>query len=90
MIRKIVCIILTILIVSVCFTGCAQLIDKGKRVEDMQQEEFSFIVVEHGPHYNIVYHVQTGVMYVMSGNNGYESFTLLVNEDGSPMIWKER
>lgn len=39
--------------------------------------------------YTIVYHKNTKVMYAVS-TGGYNSgtFTLLVNPDGSPMIWE--
>lgn len=36
--------------------------------------------------YDIVYHRDTKVMYVISRNN---TFTLLVNPDGTPMLYNE-
>lgn len=47
-----------------------------------------FETVFSGAAYNIVYHEQTKVMYVMSkGRYNYGTFTLLVNADGTPMVW---
>lgn len=42
-----------------------------------------FIEIERGITYKIVYHSDTKVMYVVKG-----AFTMLVNEDGTPMIYK--
>ena len=51
-----------------------------------------FVLVEHNTFYNyrIVYHKDTKVMYaVSSGNNNSGTFTLLVNPDGTPMVYEE-
>jgi hypothetical protein len=45
----------------------------------------SFVIVEDGESYYIVYHKDTKVMY--TGCN-YGNFCLLVNPDGTPMIWE--
>ena len=50
----------------------------------------SFLMVEDGVSYDIVYHKETKVMYTVSDdqyNRG--SFTVMVNADGTPMIYKE-
>lgn len=50
-----------------------------------------FVSVESNPGYwRVVYHKETKVMYVMS-SGGYNTgtFTLLVNPDGTPMLWEE-
>lgn len=48
-----------------------------------------FVTVGYGDCYRVVYNSATRVMYTVSANH-YNSgvFTLLVDEDGSPMIWK--
>lgn len=51
-----------------------------------------FIVVESDPtnNWRVVYHKETKVMYAVSGgayNAG--NFVLLVNPDGTPMLWEE-
>lgn len=48
----------------------------------------TFVVVESTINWNVVYCRKTKVMYVVS--KGYDNkgdFTLLVNPDGTPMIW---
>lgn len=48
-----------------------------------------FVVVDRTAHYHIVYHRSTKVMYAVSnGNNCQGVFTLLVNPDGTPMLWE--
>ena len=49
-----------------------------------------FITVESGLDYKVVYHRDTKVMYAVSeGSSNIGTFTLLVNPDGSPMLYKE-
>lgn len=49
-----------------------------------------FVEIERTDSWKVVYHKETKVMYAVSFG-GYNSgnFTLLVNDDGSPMLWKE-
>ena len=50
----------------------------------------SFLIVEDGVDYDIVYHKETKVMYIVSGGQyNIGSFTVMVNADGTPMIYKE-
>lgn len=48
-----------------------------------------FVELESGSLWKVVYHKQTKVMYAVS-NGTYSSgwFTLLVNPDGSPMLYE--
>lgn len=48
-----------------------------------------FVKVEDAYNWIVVYHRETKVMYVVSDSSyNYGSFTLLVNADGTPMIWE--
>ena len=50
----------------------------------------SFVIVEQTSIWQVVYHKETKVMYVVSlgvYNNG--NFELLVNPDGTPMLYEE-
>jgi hypothetical protein len=78
---------------AVLFAACA-----GSKAEPASaasvidtKEDYNnvFEQIGYGNGYNIVYHKQTKVMYVVSDvdyNRG--NFTLLVNSDGTPMIYK--
>lgn len=48
-----------------------------------------FVMVEQAHDWDVVYHRESKVMYTVSGR-GYSRgiFTLLVNPDGSPMLWE--
>ena len=58
-------------------------------VEEAQESETSmFVRVENAGCWEVVYHRETKVMYAVScGGYNAGNFTVLVNADGSPMIW---
>lgn len=47
------------------------------------------VLIEKGEYWNIYYHQETKVMYVMSlSSYNRGNFTVLVNPDGSPMLYE--
>jgi len=73
---------ITIGLIIIC-TGCATV-----EMDPDQSETSMFIQVEDTPSFKVVYHRETKVMYAISkGSYHYGDFTLLVNADGSPMIY---
>lgn len=49
-----------------------------------------FVKVEDGPMWNVYYHKDTKVMYAVStGHYNSATFTMLVDENGDPMLWEE-
>ena len=52
------------------------------------QEEM-FVEVYDGDGYHVVYHAETKVMYVAGDVKYGDVFTVLVNPDGTPMVWRE-
>lgn len=78
--------LLTVLFLSLC--GCD--IKNGPSHEDRNVGESMFVEVEDAALWIIVYHKDTKVMYAVSKlSSGAGHFTVLVNPDGSPMIWEE-
>ena len=80
--------LIAILIVGMLsLTACA----KVESVNDNKQNETSmFVEVESTSYWKVVYHKETKVMYAVSfGGYNCGNFTLLVNADGSPMLWEE-
>lgn len=80
--------LIAILIVGMLsLTACA----KVESVNDNKQEETSmFVEVEQARYWSVVYQRDTKVMYVVScGAYNYGTFTLLVNPDGTPMLYRE-
>lgn len=50
----------------------------------------SFVIVERTSIWQVIYHKETKVMYAVSlGGDNCGSFTLLVDSDGSPMLYEE-
>lgn len=48
-----------------------------------------FILLERAGPWEVVYHRETKVMYAVSyGGYSYGTFTLLVNADGTPMVYE--
>lgn len=59
--------------------------DNSKKVK----ESSMFIEVESTYTWRIVYHKETKVMYAVSdGSYNYGTFTLLVDENGKPLLYK--
>lgn len=92
--RKLQLTLAICIIMAVLFAACA-----GSKAEPANavsvidtKEDYNnvFEQIGYGNGYIIVYHTQTKVMYVVSDeyrNKG--NFTLLVNPDGTPMIYRE-
>lgn len=72
----------------VCLVGCAGCNTYEHPSSDYNGSTFATLEV-HGGYY-VVYNKQTKVMYVVS-NGAYNegTFTLLVNADGTPMVYEE-
>lgn len=71
-----------ILVFVFIFTGCGE--------SQSYSGDNMFVVVQSNFTYKIVYHKDTKVMYAIScDDKNAGNFTLLVNPDGSPMLYKE-
>ena len=73
-----------ILLMAMMLTGCGATVDR-----ETQSETSRFIELERASTWLIVADKETGVMYSVS-DSGYNrgTFTLLVDENGKPLIWK--
>lgn len=57
--------------------------------KESKKESSMFIKIEEAPYWSVVYNRETKVMYAVS--NGYYNsgtFTLLVDENGKPMLYQ--
>lgn len=77
-------LVLVLIMVMLSLTACAK-VEKANKTDASM-----FVEVEQTTIWKVVYHKDTKVMYVVSCG-GYNSgdFTLLVNADGTPMLWNE-
>lgn len=77
-------LVASLLLVLLVFASCTATVEKTEN----QQGTSMFVQIETAEYWKVVYHKETKVMYVISrGANNF--FTLLVNPDGTPMIYKE-
>lgn len=84
--KKIICLLLSVLCLG-AITSCdyadVENYDEDKPTTSM------FVVVETTSTWQIVYHKETKVMYAVSaGAYNYGNFTLLVDENGDPLLWE--
>ena len=85
MMAKLIAIFMAIALCACLFVGCSGTLE----VDENHTNESSFVRVEDGDSYWIVYHKETKVMYIFS-TGGYNagSACLMLNADGTPMIWE--
>lgn len=79
-----------IAILIVCFM---LLFSVGCQEVDVDKESYStssmFVKVESAGIWYVVYHKETKVMYVVSnGRYNHGTFTLMVDQDGKPLLWQ--
>ena len=75
-------------VLALCLSLCAC----GGPPVQVESSVFSasmFVEVENNTFWRVVYHRETKVMYVISqGTRNYGNFTVLLNPDGTPQVWK--
>jgi hypothetical protein len=68
--------------------GCS--VAETEKAYENQESTSMFVEVEQAMCWKIVYHKETKVMYAVSdGSYNHGTFTLLVNADGTPMLYKD-
>ena len=97
--KKIISLICALLILLTLLLLITQLITACDATP-VEREEISstsmFVVVEEAYDWTVVYHRQTKVMYVFSrlrwysnsGTGANSSFTVMLDEDGMPLLWR--
>lgn len=83
--------IILILCACILFTGCGGTSESSEETKDTEEVKYTnmFVTVESKWSYKVVYCRDTKVMYVISrGDYNEGNFTLLVNADGSPMLYE--
>ena len=71
----------------VLLCGCSTA--RIEKANETQESVSMFVEVEQTTSWKIVYHKDTKVMYAISnGSYNRGTFTLLVNADGTPMIYE--
>ena len=83
--KRLLVVLMVFALCACLFVGCDSEPEADKNVSKLS----SFVIVEDANGYNVVYHKDTKVMYVYSTYSyNYANFCVLVNPDGTPMIWE--
>lgn len=79
-------LILAIAVCMFCLSSC-----KGTEIDTVQPQRDTsmFVEIEITQRWIIVYHEETKVMYAVSRGKSSGEFTLLVNADGTPMLYQD-
>ena len=84
MIKKIFSLFLVLLIPIIFLTACSTM----SYSEDFSDEVSMFVLVEKGDYYEVVYHKDTLVMYVISfGMENCGNFSVLLDAEGKPLLY---
>lgn len=75
-----------LLFAAILFTSCdLSTVEKQPRLN----ESSMFVLIENTGAWKVVYHNETKVMYaISSGPYNQGTFTLLVDKDGKPLLYK--
>lgn len=86
--KKIIVMCILALCLLLCSCGAKGVI-KQENIDTTGRYSM-FVEVECTNHWIVVYHIETKVMYVVSDDDYIQGiFTMLVNADGTPMVWGE-
>lgn len=83
-------IILVILTFTLLLYACGPSMEPDKDKDTSNMSMFVLLENSEANGFRVVYHRETKVMYVISTgmyNNG--TFTVMLNPDGTPMLWEE-
>ena len=73
----------------VLLCGCSSNYVETEKTNQAEKNTSMFVEREEANRWIIVYHKETKVMYAVSyGSYNIGTFTLLVNADGTPMLYK--
>ena len=76
------------MVLALCLSLCA-CGGPSVQVESNVSNASMFVEVENNTFWRVVYHRETKVMYVISqGMENCGNFTVLLNPDGTPQVWK--
>lgn len=86
-------VLFLIICAIVILTGCKEPMQETEEVKTSSNSLFTIIEANHELEFYVVYMNETKVMYTVSMMPSFKGgaagvFTLLVNPDGSPMIYK--
>ena len=76
-------LLVLLMVVIMILSGCTD-IEKEEKSKDTSM----FVQLEDGPVWQVYYHRQTKVMYVMSdGSYNHGTFTVMLDANGKPLLY---
>lgn len=93
MIKRIIAVLLVVSIISVCFLGCGAVESVDTNSDNIRFKVVERVIVENDNGSEgwatILVDTETGVLYLRrNGSNTSSYMTVLLNADGTPMIWE--
>ena len=84
---KKLCLLVVLVVLTLILAGCYANVEKDQ--EMLAKKTSMFVIVETPSGWNVVYDKETKVMYAVSwSSHNFGNFTMLVNSDGTPKLWK--
>lgn len=84
---KKIALMIVLVLLALCLAGCGAEVERQTQTQNIIKS--IFVIVEETYGWKIVYDRETKVMYAVSdGTYGQGNFTVLVNADGTPKMWK--
>ena len=82
-------IILICVACMILLCGCSSNYVETEKTNQVEKNTSMFVEIETTNRWKVVYHKDTKVMYAVSyGSYNIGTFTLLVNADGTPMLYE--
>lgn len=78
--KRLIAFLMAIALCACLFAGCSESI--------VNTRDSDFVFIERDGRFEYVYHKNTGVIYVMYFNANQAAMTVMLNPDGTPMIWE--
>lgn len=86
--KRLTAAILAVLLMLSIMTGCCESAEAGNETEP--QDRFQCVDFPTGHHDACVFvDMETGVLYLGNTSMNHTFMTVLLNTDGTPMIWEE-
>lgn len=86
--KKIFCLLLILIMPLMLFSGCSSNAQTSSNGSEFIVGDIVFIKVVRGDDFDIFVDKNTRVMYIFNKTYHQGGLTVLVNADGTPMLWE--
>ena len=78
--KRLLVVLMAIALCACLFAGCSE--------SNVNARNSDFVFIERNGQFEYVYHKDTGVIYIMYFCGNHAAMTVMLNPDGTPMIWE--